>query len=121
MNKQALITVGETTDLANTYENIGTKIPQNMRRYVYGIKLMNTNTGFNKVTLADRLGVAAEVVKDPWHLVLAYETVVHPDVIKEDSVPIYIFEGSTAAADRYIRVKSDVAGVIATIWYCDEP
>ena len=121
MNKRALITVGEITDGADTYENFGTKIPQNLRRYVYGIKLMNPNTGFNKVTLADRLGTAAEVTKDPWHLTLAYETIVHPDEMKEDSAPVYIFEGSSATEDRYIRIKSDVAGVIATLWYCDEP
>jgi len=120
MNKQALVTVGEITDLANTYENFGTKIPQNMRRYVYGVKFINPNTGANEVHLADRLGIAAEVTKDPWYLVTPYETIVHPDELKEDSAPVYIFEGSSATEDRYIRIKSDVAGVIATLWYCDE-
>jgi len=93
MRKQALITVGEITDLANTYENFGTKIPQNMRRYVYGLKLMNPNTNFNEVHLADRLGIAAEVTKDPWYLTTPYETIVHPDEMKEDSAPIYILKG----------------------------
>lgn len=119
MNKQALITTVVETTAA--YQDFGNKIPQNMRRYIYGLKLMNPNTGFNKVYLADRLGVAGEVEKDPWYLALAYETIVHPDEMEENSMPIYIFEGSSATLDRYIRIKSNVLGVIATLWYCDEP
>lgn len=121
MKKQALRTAVVTIAGADTYENLGSKIAQNLRRYIYSIKLVNANVGANKFTIADRLAAAAETEKDIWYLLTAYETIMHPDELKEDSAPIYIFEGSSATEDRYIRIKSDIAAVIATIEYCDEP
>jgi len=120
MKKQALQTEVVTIAGADTYEDLGPAIPQNMRRVVYQIKIINANIGTNLVTIADRLGVAAETVKDYWHLVTAYSTVMHPDELSENAAPLYIFEASSSAADRMIRIKSDTLGVRATIWYCDE-
>ena len=121
MNKQALQTKIVTVAGADTYEDLGPAIPQNMRRYVYQIKVISPNIGTNKVTIADRLGVAAETEKDAWYLVTAYSTVMHPDVLAENAAPVYIFEASSSTADRMIRIKSDTLGAIVTIWYCDEP
>ena len=120
MEKQALQTAKVTISGNDTYENIGTAIPLNMRRYIYSIKLINANTTTNKITIADRLGVAAETEKDIFYLVTSYETLIHPDELKEDSSPIYIFEASSSTADRYIRVKATTLGAIITIWYTDE-
>jgi hypothetical protein len=122
MNKQALKTATVTIAADDTYENLGSAIPQNMRRYVYKIKIIKDSGGAaSLITIADRLGTAAETEKDPWYLNTSYETLVDPDELKEDSAPLYIFEGSSSTADRYIRVKSTLLGVIVTIWYCDEP
>ncbi len=84
MKKQALQTAVVTIAGADTYENLGSAIAQNLRRYIYSIKLVNANTTTNMVSLAERLGAAAEVVKDPWYLVTPYETIVHPDELTED-------------------------------------
>ena len=122
MNKQSLITAVVTIAGNDTYEDLGTAIPQNMRRYVYQVKIIKEGGGAESlITLADRLGVAAETEKDLWYLTTPRETLVHPDELKEDSAPLYIFEGSSSTADRYIRVKSTLLGVIITITYADEP
>ena len=122
MNKQALQTAKVTIAANDTYENLATAIPQNIRRYVYKIKIIKDSGGAaSLITIADRLGTAAETEKDLWYLATPYETLVDPDELKEDSAPLYIFEGSSSTADRYIRVKSTLLGVIVTIWYCDEP
>ena len=121
MKKQALITAKVTIAGNDTYEDLGPAIPQNMRRYVYQIKTINANTTSNKITIADRLGAAAETEKDPWYVVTPYETVMHPDELTEDAAPQYIFEGSSSTEDRMIRVKADTLGATVTIWYCDEP
>ncbi len=122
MNKQALQTAEITIAGNNTYENIASAIPQNARRYGYRIKAIKDSGGAaSLVTIADRLGVAAETEKDLWYLTVPYDTLVDPDELQDDSVPLYIFEGSSSTASRYIRVKATTLGVIVTIWYCDEP
>lgn len=121
MKKQALRTAKVTIAAADTYEDLGTAIPQNLRRYVYQIKIINADTTENKITIGDRLGTAAESEKNFWYLLTPYETLVHPDVLDENAAPQYIFEGSSSSEDRKIRVKSSTLGATVTIWYCDEP
>lgn len=123
MNKQALRTAKVTIGANDTYENIATAIPQNMRRYVYRIKVIKDAGGVASLTtIADRLGVAAETEKDLWYLVaVPHDTLIDPDALKENSAPLYIFEASNSTDARYIRVKATLLGVIVTIWYCDEP
>ena len=122
MDKQSLITAKVTIAGNDTYENLASAIPVNLRRYVYKIKVIKDSGGAaSLITIADRLGTAAETEKDLWYLTTPYETIVDPDEVKEDSLPLYIFEASSSAASRYIRVKSTLSGVIVTIWYCDEP
>ncbi len=121
MNKQALQTTTVTIAANNTYENLGSAIPQNMRRMVYRIKAIKDSGGAESlITIADRLASAAETEKDLWYLTTPRETLVDPDELQEDSTPLYIFEASSSTASRYIRVKSTLLGVIVTIWYCDE-
>ena len=121
MDKQSLITAKVTIAGDDTYENLASAIPVNLRRYVYKIKVIKDSGGAaSLITIADRLGTAAETEKDLWYLTTSYDTLVDPDELKEDSAPLYIFEGSSSTEDRYIRVKSTLLGVIVTVWYCDE-
>lgn len=122
MNKQSLITAFVTIAGNNTYENLATAIPQNMRRYVYRIKAIKDGGGAaSLITLADKLGAFGETEKDLWWLVVPYDTWNDPDEITENSSPLYIFEGSSSTASRFIRCKATTLGAIITIWYCDEP
>jgi len=122
MDKQSLITAKVTIAGDDTYENLASAIPVNLRRYVYKIKVIKDSGGAaSLITIADRLGTAAETEKDLFQLVVPYDTWNDPDELKEDSAPLYIFEGSSSTADRYIRVKATTLGAIITIWFCDEP
>lgn len=122
MKRDELRTAKVTIAANDTYENLASAIPQNMRRYVYKVKVIKDSGGAaSLITIADRLGTATETEKDLWYLTTPYETLVDPDELKEDSAPLYTFEGSSSAANRYIRVKSTLLGVIVTIWYVDAP
>ena len=121
MDKQSLITAKVTIAGDDTYENLASAIPVNLRRYVYKIKVIKDSGGAaSLITIADRLGTAAETEKDLWYLTTPYETLVDPDELKETSSPLYIFEGSSSAASRYIRCKATTLGAIITIWYADQ-
>lgn len=116
-------TVATITD---TDANVGSKIPQNMRRFIYAIKAINEHNGANLLTLGKREnGAGATTTVDYIQFSTQYETQKDPDELKEDSAPLYIIEGKGATGDSYLRaVTSGVTagvGAYLTIWYIDAP
>lgn len=105
--------------------NIGSAVPQNMRRFIYKIKAINLLVaGPNLLTIGKRengAGVTATI--DYVQFATQYETWVDPDELKEDSAPLYIVEGKGATGDSYLRAAASggAASAYLTIWYVDAP
>jgi len=115
MKKQALRTAVITANQA-AYQSLGSKIPSNMRRYVYRIRTTNQDAAANKLTIA-RGPAGSEVAIDYIQAALQYEIYLDPDELKVDAAPIYIFE----AVDEYIQVITDVGDMDVFITFADEP
>jgi len=108
--------------VATTVEaDLGNKIAQNFRRYIYRVKVINRHKGPNELTFGDRLGVAAMTTADTYQMVTQHETQVDPDEIKKDSLPIYVIQGSTATADRLLRVVTNNGDADILVQYVDAP
>jgi len=115
MKKQALRTAIITANNAS-YQSLGTKIPSNMRRYVYFIKATNQHNGANKLTIA-RGPAASEAAVDYVQATNQYDIWEYPEALPENAAPIYIFE----KVDEYIRVETDNGDMDVFIIYADEP
>lgn len=115
MNKRALRTAIVTADNA-AYQSIGSQIPENMRRYVYFIKVINQHGGANELTIA-RGPAAAEAEVDYVQATNQYDIWEYPEALPENAAPIYIFE----TVDEYIRVVCDNGDCKVFIIYVDEP
>jgi hypothetical protein len=127
MKFDALRTVTAIVTPADT--DVGSTIPQNMRRAIYKIKVTNLGIGPNLVILGKRenwVAPAATVVIDYIQAAIQYDIWNDPDELKEDSAPLYIVEGSGLSAlgvvqPSNVRAVCD-AGLTAymTLWYVDE-
>jgi len=114
MNKRALRTAIITANSV-AYQSIGSKIPSNMRRYVYFIKATNQLAGANKLTIA-RGPAASEVAIDYVQAGNQYDIWEYPEALPENAAPIYIFE----KVDEYIRLITDNGNCDVFIIYADE-
>lgn len=102
--------------------NVGSAIPENMRRYIYAIKVINQFAGDNLMTLGKREnGAGATTTIDYVQFATQYETWKDPDELKEDSAPLYIIEGKGSTGDSYMRAITDNGNAYLTIWYVDAP
>jgi len=85
--------------------NIGTAVPADHRRYVYSIKTENQFAGPNVLTLS----VGAVNVDVIFHLALG-DMREDPEVLLENSLPIYILEaaeqlvGTPDAGDCFVKI-----------------
>ncbi len=114
----------EVTLTATTAEaNLGTAVPQNMKRYIYRVKVVNKHTVANELTLGHRLGSASTTTLDKYQCSVQYETQVDPDEIKEDSLPIHegVVGKLSGTDERYLRVVTDNGDMEITILYADGP
>ena len=120
MNRDELKT--QTGQVTTVDANFGSTIPANMRRYIYGIKMVNEYGGANLLTLGKREdGAGATTVIDYWHATTQYENLVHPDELKEDTLPLYVVEGTGSTGDSDLRAVTDNGNAYLTIWYVDAP
>ena len=117
VKREGLQTLTQT--ITTSEANVGAKVPQNMRRYIYRVKTVNKYNGANELTLGSKLGAAATATLDKVQHAVQYDTWVDPDDVLEDSLPILILEGSTSAADRYLRGVTDNGDCELTILYVD--
>ena len=84
--------------------NVGSAIPQNMRRFIYRIKAINIHTGANLLTLGKREdGAGVTTTIDYVQFATQYEIFPDPDELKEDSAPLYVIEGKGTTGDSYLR------------------
>jgi hypothetical protein len=132
MDLSALKTI--TVTVTNADADVGTAIPQNMRRCIYKIKATNLFAGPNLLTLGKRENwvAAATVVVDLIQAVLIYDIWNDPDELKEDSAPLYIVEGAiddptslawgVTTGPSHVRAVCSAAGqFFMTLWYTDTP
>jgi len=102
--------------------NVGSAIPQNMRRFIYRIKATNLYNGPNLLTLGKREnGASSTTVIDYIQMATQYDVWPDPDELKEDSAPLYIVEGKGATGDSYVRAQTNNGNAYLTIWYVDAP
>lgn len=101
--------------------NIGTAVPQNMRRYIYRIKATNIFAGVNLLTLSKQENGVVLAPIDYVQSVLFGDVFPDPDELKEDSAPLYIVEGGGAGGASYLRAVATAASVLLTFWYVDKP
>lgn len=127
MKLDALKTV--TVTVTNADADVGSAIPQNMRRAIYKIKATNLFAGVNLLTLGKREnGAGATTVVDRIQAVLIYDLYESPDELKEDSAPLYIVEGPfvsptvPAVGTSHVRAVCSAAGqMYLSLWYTDSP
>lgn len=120
MNRDDLKTTVATITTADA--NVGSKVPQNMRRFIYAIKAINLFAGANLLTLGKREnGAGSTTTIDYVQHATQYETQKDPDELKEDSAPLYIVEGGGSTGDSYLRAVTDNGNCYFTIWYVDAP
>jgi len=104
----------------------GLAIPQNMRRFVYRVKFINTFAGVNQLVIGKREnGAAATTIVDYVQAAVVNEMNTDPDNLTEDSAPLYIIEGPpgnvATAATSFIRAFCSAGGGLLTLWYADRP
>jgi len=86
--------------------NIGTAVPANHHRYVYSIKTENQFAGPNDLTMS----IAAGNLDVISHLA-AGDMREDPEVLLENSLPLYILEaadqlvGTPSAGDCFVRIS----------------
>jgi len=121
LNRDDLKTTVATVTTADA--NVGSAIPQNMRRFIYAIKAINLHTAANLLTLGKRENGEAVTTTtiDDIQFSTQYETQKDPDELKEDSAPLYIVEGKGATGDSYLRAVVGSGTAYLTIWYIDAP
>jgi hypothetical protein len=102
--------------------NVGSAVPENMRRFIYRVKVNNQYAGANLLTLGKREnGAGATTTVDYFQTSVQYETDTDPDELKEDAAPLYIIEGGGDTGDSYLRAVTDNGNAYLTIWYIDAP
>jgi len=117
MKKQSLRTAIVTANNAG-YQSIGSKIPSDMRRYVYFIKAINQFGGANELTIArGPAGSEAAGIVDYVQGTNQYDIWEYPEALPENTAPIYIFE----TVNEYIRVTTNNGDCKVFVIYADEP
>ena len=102
--------------------DVGSAIPQNMRRFVYAIKATNIFNGANLLTIGKREnGAVGTTIIDYVQAAIQYDMWKDPDELKEDSAPLYIVEGAGTGGASYLRAEAGGASFYLTIWYIDAP
>ena len=120
MNRDELRTV--VAAITTVDANVGSAIPQNMRRFIYRIKVVNEFNGNNLLTLGKREnGAGATTAVDYIQSAVLYDTYVDPGELKEDAAPLYTVEGKGSTGDSYIRAVTDQGNAYLTVWYIDAP
>ena len=120
LNRDDLKTELATVGIADA--DVGSAIPQNMRRFIYAIKATNIFNGANLLTLGKREnGVGVTEIIDYVQAATQYETWKDPDELLEDSAPLYIVEGAGTTGASYLRAEAGGASFYLTIWYIDAP
>jgi len=105
-------------DIGTTYADKGTQVPKNFRRYIFYIKITDLagTTGQVNLRMRDPTGAVATTTLDKFRITTPYETQEWPSGgAKEDSLPLYILEGST-----YLQASA-YGTVSALILYADRP
>lgn len=115
-----------TATITTTEGNVGSAVPQNMRRFIYKIKATNEHAIANLLTLGKREnGVLVTTVIDRIRWATQYEIWNDPDELEEDATPLYIVEGAGAAGTSFLRAVTSLMtagiGAYLTIWYVDAP
>ena len=89
VDKRGLQSLQDTATTAGGV--IGTEVPDNMRRYIYKLKMANQFAGANQLELgySDDNG-ATHTTLDYIEHATQYEMWNDPDVLPEDALPIYI-------------------------------
>jgi len=127
MDRSELKTVTAAVTAAEA--TIGTVVPNNMRRYIYKIKFINTINAANLFTLGKREnGAGATTTIDQIQTAVQHQMETDPDVLYEDSAPLYIIEGPassdaiTPVGTSLVRGACSGAGTgFITLWYVDTP
>jgi len=102
--------------------NIGSAVPQNKRRFIYRIKVINEYDGANLLTLGKREnGAGSTTTIDYVQLATLYDIFPDPEELHEDSVPLYIIEGAGSSGSSYLRAVTGSGNAYLTIWYIDAP
>ncbi|GAH32992.1 unnamed protein product [marine sediment metagenome] len=87
LNRDDLKTEVATIGAADA--NVGSAIPQNMRRFIYAIKAINIFNGANLLTIGKREnGAGATTIIDYVQAANQYDMWKDPDELLEDSAPI---------------------------------
>lgn len=113
-----------TVATLGTEANIGSAVPQNMRRFIYRIKAINLYNGTNLISIGKREdGAISTTWIDYLELTTQYETQTDPEALKDDSAPLYIIEGGGSTGDSYLRAVAGggASSAYFTIWYIDAP
>ena len=100
-----------------------TQVPQNMKRYIYRVKVQNLFAGINTATLGVREnGALATTIIDTITFTLLND-IWDSGPIQEDSAPLYIINGNTTdAATSFMRAYCSAAGnVNVFVEYIDAP
>lgn len=120
LNRDDLKTAVATVGAADA--DVGSAIPQNMRRFIYAIKATNIFNGANLLTIGKREnGAVGTTIIDYVQAAIQYDMWKDPDELKEDSAPLYIVEGAGAGGASHLRAEAGGASFYLTIWYIDAP
>jgi hypothetical protein len=127
INRDELKTVTMAVTAVDT--QIGTVVPQNMRRFIYRTKFVNTLNGGNLLAIGKREnGAGATTVIDRIQAAVLNQMETDPEELHEDSAPLYTIEGP---AQNFLIVPVGTSTVWAqcsaggtgflTLWYLDSP
>lgn len=95
----------------------GSHVLPNMRRYVYRIKTANQFAGANQLQFGHQTAVPANVILDYIEHAVQYDMWVDPEVITEDSLPIYIIP----AGSQFYGIASAAGNIMVYLEYEDAP
>lgn len=112
----------EVTLTVTTAEaDLGSAVPQDRRRYIYQVKVINKYNGVNELTLGHRLGTGTTSEIDKYQCSTQYETQYHPDELRDDSLPIHagVPGKLSGTEERQLRVVTDNGDMEITILYAD--
>ncbi len=127
LNRDELKTVTAAITAADAA--IGSVVPQNMRRFIYRVKWVNTVALANLFTLGMREnGAGATTVLDRAQLVVFGQMETDPDDLEEDALPLFIIDGPAQnftiipVGATTVRAFCGAGGTgFLTLWYIDVP
>jgi len=120
LNRDDLKTHVQT--ITNVDADVGSAIPENMRRFIYKIKATNLHNAANLLTLGKREdGAVGTTDIDYVQFANEYDIWNDPDELKEDAAPLYVIEGKGDTGDSYLRAVVANATAYLIITYIDAP